>query len=194
MFIGIFIENNRYSEVNQYYLNSEIFLMDIFTLNEANNVENISCDILIESNRNFADKIYEEAILLEEYERVGQLTDSMKIAHKRYDLLRTLLWVNSIKTIDKCDNAPAIVIYLYEEEIDNLAQKATQGVWSKILADFKQNQADRIILIPIAVDGNLVSLNSLIEKYEVTRYPVVIINNEVINKIASVEQLEKYLD
>ena len=55
------------------------------------------------------------------------------------------------------------------------------------------NQKD-IVLIPIAVDSDLVSLDSLLEDYEISQYPVVIINQkDVLEKIDSVADLEKYL-
>jgi len=49
-------------------------------------------------------------------------------------------------------------------------------------------------LIPIAVDSNLVSLDSLLEDFEISRYPVVIINEEyVVTELESVDDLLKYL-
>ena len=51
-------------------------------------------------------------------------------------------------------------IYLYEYETEDLIKKATNRVWSKILFDLKQEMKDKIILIPIAADSDLTSLNS----------------------------------
>jgi len=50
-------------------------------------------------------------------------------------------------------------------------------------------------LIPIAADSNLVSLNSLIDKFNVTDYPVVIIDEKyLVYDLSSVSDLDKYLN
>jgi hypothetical protein len=54
---------------------------------------------------------------------------------------------------------------------------------------------NKIILIPIAVDTDLTSLNFLISRYDISEYPVVIIDEHIISqKPSSVEELKKYFD
>lgn len=193
LFLGIAFESSRVDRINEYYTLSEISLMDAFALNNIN-IEDTGCEVLINSSIKFADRIYEEAFLLERYESSGKITDDMRVAHRKYDIMRTLLWINTNDMLEKCEKDFSSVIYLYEYESKDLTKKATQNVWSKILFDLKQEKGDKIILIPIAVDSDLISLNSLIEKFEVSEYPVVIINNEhVIEELSSVEDIEKYL-
>jgi len=195
IFMGIAFESNRLDKINEYYAKSELSLMDIFALNSFANLESTECDELLKSNIGFANKVYEEALLLEEYEASGVITDTIKIAHKKYDLLRTFLWGNTIKTKEKCGNGFSTVVYLYEYEPVDLAQRATQNVWSKILFDLKEKRGDNIILISIATDQEIESLNVLTSRFNVSTYPVVIINEEhVITELTSVEELEKYLD
>ena len=68
-------------------------------------------------------------------------------------------------------------------------------MWSRILFDLKQKKGDEIILIPIAADSNLASLDSMTEKFEIEKYPVVIIDNkEVVYELSSVEDLEVYFE
>jgi len=195
LLLGIAYENSRLDEINEYYAISEISLMDIFVLGNNIDVGNISCQGLVDANINFANRIYEEARILEQYEAAGRLSDDLKLAHKKYDLMRTFLWANSLKTFEKCGDRFDIVVYLYEYETRDLAKKATQSVWSKILFDLKQERGDGIILIPIAVDTNLVSLDSLVGNFEIKQFPAVIINNEyVVEELSTVAELEKYLD
>lgn len=192
IFLGIGFESSRTNKINEYYAKSEIFLMDFLALNNIDNL-NLECEKLITSNVEFADRIYDEAFLLEKYEDAGKISDNIKLAHKKYDIARTLLWTNVIRVKEKCENF-SYVVYLYEYETKDLFQKAEQKVWSRILFDLKQKKGNEIILIPIAVDSNLSSLNSLVSRFNISRFPVVIIDDEhIIEELNSVEGLERYL-
>jgi hypothetical protein len=195
MLIGVAFENSQLQKINEYYMQSEISLIDILAMNSITDVKNIDCEFLIESNLNFADKIYEEAVLLENYENAKKLTNGIELAHKKYDLLRVFLWVDSMKILEKCGRSFSSVVYLYDAEPENLELKANQGVWSKILLDLKQLKEDEIVLIPIGVDGELESVNLMIKRFGIEELPVVVINNKyVITELSSVEDLEKYLE
>lgn len=193
--IGVAYESAKSNQINQYYETSEASLMDIFALNSMLDLNPNNCGVLTNANLEFADKIYNEAVLLEKYESAGKVTKDMEIVHKRYDILRTFLWINNIKTSEKCEKNYSTVIYLYEYSSKDLTQKARQNVWSKILFDLKQKEGSNILLIPIAADSDLTSLDSLISKFNITSYPVVIINEkDVIYELSSVDQLSKYID
>ncbi len=193
MLLGVAFENNRLDNIKDYYTLSEISMMDILALNDIMQLENLSCDNLIQANIDFADRIYEEARLLERYEGAGKISDEFKLAHKKYDLMRTFLWQNSIKTSEKCKGFNSVV-YLYEYETEDLGQKAVQNVWSKILMDLKEEVGGQILLIPIAVDSDLASLDVLLREFNLSKYPVVIINNEkVVTELSKVDDLKDYL-
>lgn len=194
LLLGVAYEGNKVDEVNEYYLRSEISLMDSFALNNLIELGDTDCETLINSHIVFADKIYQEAVILEKIESAGRMTDDLELAHIKYDTLRTFLWINTIKTLEKCQENFSTVIYLYEYAPEDLTQRATQSVWSRILSDLKQEKGNSIILIPIAADNGIVSLNALVEKFEISKYPVVIINNEhVLEELTSAEDFESYL-
>jgi len=194
MLIGSGFERGKLDEVEQSYTQSEILFMDLFALNERIDSDH-SCEILIDSNMQLADNIYKEAFVLEKYEDAGKITEGLKLAHRKYDMLRTYLWMNTIDIFDKCKGEFHTVVYLYEYNAEDLAVKATQTVWSRVLFNLKQEEGSNIVLIPLAVDSNLVSLDALLEDFEISRYPVVIIDQEyVLEEVNSVEDLKKYLD
>lgn len=193
LLIGIAYENSKADEINEYYINSEISLMDIVAMNNLVELGNSDCGALINANLDFADRIYIEALLLEEYESAGKITEGMKLIHKKYDLMRTFLWINSMKISDKCGDNFSVVVYLYEYETEDLNKKAIQNVWSKILMELKHQEGENLILIPIAVDNNLIALQSLVGDYKLFSFPVVIINNQVVSSLSSVEDLKSYL-
>jgi len=195
LLIGVAYESSKSSEINEYYATSEISLMDIFVMNSMINLNSKDCEVLTNANIEFADKIYNEASLLERYESSGKVTEEMKLVHKRYDILRTFLWINTMKTTERCEKKYSTVVYLYEYFSDDLTQKAEQNVWSKILSDLKQKEGSNIILIPIAEDSGLTSLDSLLSGFNITDYPVVIINEkDIIYELSSVEELDKYIN
>ncbi len=193
LFIGIAYESNQVDEINEYYANSEISLMDTTALGLINK-EGISCEVLIDAHISFADQIYEEARLLGRYEDASKIDTEFKLAHRRYDLLRTILWIDTQKTLAKCEDDFSTIIYLYELESEDLGNKAEQRVWSKVLFDLKQEEGDNVILIPIAVDSDLISLNLLLKEFNLREFPAVIINDEsVIYEIISAGDLKDFL-
>ena len=174
LLIGVAIEASRLNDINEFYAQSEISLLDIFTFNDLLKLGKINCEIIAEENIKFADRIYDEARLLSKYSSSEKITELSKSVHKKYDLMRTLLWINAIEAKDKCSSQPITVVYLYELETEDLAQKATQNVWSKILLELKEKKGNAILLIPISVDNDIASLRTLIEEYKIEKYPVLI--------------------
>jgi hypothetical protein len=193
LFIGYALENSRLGNINDYYIKSEISLMDIMALNSISSSENISCNALIKSNIDFANRIYLEAQLLEKYDEANKISSGIKLVYQRYDLLRTLLWTSSMNAQERCEGNFSVVVYIYDRETADLAKKATQNVWSKILTEFKDKEGNRIILIPISYDKDLASLNSLIDNYNISIFPVVLFDGKIISELTSVDVLDQYL-
>ncbi|MFA5953073.1 MAG: hypothetical protein WC812_00610 [Candidatus Pacearchaeota archaeon] len=195
MYVGIVFEQKNLQKVENFYSNSEVSLMDAWALNSLINSGDASCDALKKANFEFADNIYNEALTLEEYEASGRITENMKLVHKKYDLLRTFLWMNSMEIREKCPGNFSSVVYLYDFYTEDLTKKAEQRIWSRVLYDFKTLNSDNILLIPIGVSSDLTSLNLLKEKYNISEYPVVIINEKyVITNMTSSDELFKYLN
>lgn len=193
LLIGIFVESDRLQQINTYYSQAQISLIDSMALSSSVS-DAAQCSNLINSSISFADKVYNEATLLENYENSGKVTDSMILAHREYDLLRTILWQNLMTIQKKCPGQFNFIIYLYEYNTKNLNQKAEQNIWSNILFSVKQTEGNNVILVPIATDNNLSSLNLLTEEFNITHYPAVIINDKtVLYGLQSASDIEKYL-
>ena len=193
LFLGIALENSRTNKVNEYYASSEIALTDSLALSNIVYLSNSSCGDLVRTNLAFADRIYMESKILDDYDEASKLTDNLKLINKRYDLLRTLLWVSSTKAQEECKGDFSVVVYLYEREAKELTQRATQNVWSKVLKELKEKKGSDIILIPISNDKSLSSLQVLIGQYNISSFPVVIIDGKVITKLQSQSDLERYI-
>jgi len=192
--MGVAFENNRLSKMNDYYSLSEVSFIDSLSLSNLADLKNFSCSELIKSNIDFADRIYNEARLLEKYEQSGDLTDSLKIAHTKYDVLRTLLWINVMKSRERCKNNFSSVVYLYEYDTKDLTARAQQIVWSRILFDLKQKYGNNMILIPISATSNVSSLDSITKSLNISNYPAVVINEKnILYDLTSITDMEKYL-
>ena len=191
---GVYLEQLRTDNVNVLFYQSEVSLYDSFALGKLLDNPRVSCEDLIDSSVNFADKIYEEARELEKFDSSNKLTDALKITHRKYDLLRTLLWMNIIDIKENCGNINTVV-YLYSYDAEGIQIRSNQIVWSRILQDLKDKKGNDILLIPIAVDQDLVSLDFLIGTYNLREFPAVILNEkDVFYKHKTVEELEKYLN
>ena len=192
LFLGILIETSNSNKIGDLFTQSEISLVDGMAILKLSEESNISCEVLKEQNINFANKIYEEAKLLEEYETSGKLTDGMKLLHKKYDLLRTLLWMSNQESLERCSNYN-LIVYLYSYNSEETNTKATQNVWGKMLLDIKENRND-ILLLPIAADQNLTSLDILLSEYEIESIPAVVINNkDILYELENKDSVETHL-
>lgn len=178
MYSGVVLEQNRLTEMNEYFTDSEVMLLDVMAHDNLVNSLDVSCDNLKESNINLLDKIYEQAIILEDYESSGRMTNNLEALHRKYDSLRSYLWINSIKIKEKCDDNFNTIVYLYNYEEEELTKKAEQNAWSRLLYEVKQEKQDDLLLIPIAADTELDSLKILLKEYNVTTYPSILVNEE----------------
>ncbi len=187
--LGIFIENGRAGNISEMYLKSEINLLDIKVQTEILDMEDLNCEQAIQENLNFGDKIYQDAKTLDKYEAASRITDSLIEQHKRYDLLRTLFWINSIKIKEKCGEQFHTVVYLYDYEPEDIELKSQQIVFSRFLSELKNEQGSDIVLIPIAKNLNLSSLNLLIAKYQLGPATVILNEELVITEVDDLERL-----
>jgi len=158
---------------------------------------NIGCGgIILKENSVFADKIFEEAKILNRYEKANRLTtQSLAIQHKKYDLLRTMLLLNSIKIKENCLNSYYEVVYFYDFNDPGFEKKAKQDVFSKLLEQLKETKGEEILLIPIAGDNEITAVNILLEKYNIKQdeLPVILINREIkISEIQTIDELLEY--
>jgi hypothetical protein len=192
LFLGMILENSNSIKINNLFAQSETSLVDAMTTSKLLENSKFDCEVIKQNNIDFADRIYEEAKLLEEYEESGKLTENMKVLHKKYDLLRTLVWTNNQESLKFCDNYN-LIIYLYEYNSEEINTRAINNVWSKILLEVKEGNND-VLLLPIAVDQDLASLDLLMSYYKVEQFPALIINDkDILQEVNNVKDVEAYL-
>ncbi len=196
IFLGYLLESSRVSEISNLYAQAELDMADARIQSDIYSVIDFNCNVAIQENINFAERIYNEAKLLEKYEAANMLSESIKLQHKKYDLLRTLFWVNSIKIRQRCNASYHNLVYLYDYNSPSLDAKAKQSVFSRVLAEIKQDKGSGVMLIPIAGDNEIFSLTILMSSYGLSEkeLPVILIDEKIkITEITTKEDFEKYL-
>jgi len=194
IFMGYRLEASRVNEINTFYLEAEMELLDQRIQKDALDLLDLDCDLLIQENINFADRIFEEALLIHDYEEANKMNDEITFQHKRYDLLRTLFWMNSMRIKEQCGSDYHNVVYLYQFNDPSLEQEAEQDFFSNLLMEVKEECSDKIMLIPIAGDNDLPSVNLLMEEYGITELPTILIDETyLITDVAAREDITKYL-
>lgn len=175
--IGISIENKNNYNSQIFYMNSEADLMDSYIWTSLISEEK-NCGVVNEETINFANKVYEKSLLLEEYDKFALLMDDLTMLNKRYTLMKTFLWKSNLDNY-YCLNSTKIIVYLYNYNTDDLTIEAEQNVWSRLLMQLKEEDKS-LILLPIAANLNVSSLDFLLKEMNIEKIPAVIINNKEI--------------
>ena len=192
--LGVYLEQVRADNFSTAFYNSEVSLYDSFAITKLSENGLASCSELNGVIANFADKIYNEARSLEKFDEKNRLTDSMKNTHRKYDLLRTFLWMNMIDIKKNCSDANYIV-YFYVYDTEDLKIKSEQIVWERVLGELKAEKGNDFILIPVAVDQNIESLNYLISSNKINDFPAVLINGKtILHEPKTSEEVGNYLN
>jgi hypothetical protein len=176
--IGIYFEDIRIEKMKDIFFNSETNINDFEISSRIIFQSNASCEKIKEKSIFFADKVYAEASKLEKYDNSNKLTERFMPLHKRYDLLRVILWRDLIENKKLCENKINTAVYLYTYINPSLNTQGVQGAMSNFLGDLKNEYGDDLTLIPIAVDTEVDSLDSMREIYNLSRIPVIFINEK----------------
>ena len=195
IFFGYMLESDRINKINDFYSRSEMDLLDQRIQKEAFDIVSLDCNRAIQANIDFADKIFEEALLIQRFESANKLSKDVILQHKRFDMLRTLFWINSIKIKEKCNAKYHNVVYFYKFNEPTIEQKAKQAVFSNLLEELKQEKGSEIMLIPIAADNEIISIDLLVNRYSIENLPTILIDEKIkIEEVTSKEDIAKYLD
>lgn len=179
-FIGWNIEQSRNNELTNLYYSTEDELLDLGTQMSMTNLGKFTCSELIERSFIIGDRIYEQALIFDDYESAAIFTKSQLIKeHRKFDTLRTLYWISNIKIKERCgENAFITLVYLYDYPTKNNEEVSKQRVMSKVGLEVKQSLDGKTILIPIAKNLNISSLDDILSKYNLFNESAILIVNE----------------
>lgn len=193
--MGFLVEYGRTADAMNDYKEFEIEALDLRLQNYYyQTLDKASCESAIEQNFIFADKIYEKGLRIQKYEDANQLTEDILLEKKKYVLLKTELWLNSVLLKEKCGNPFQTIVYFYSQT-DDLVKEAEQRVISETLWKIKESKKDNIILLPIAGDLGLDIVELQLKTYGVDSLPSVMIDEEhIFAGFHTEEELLKHVD
>lgn len=194
LILGFFLERFRADKIELNLIDAETNILDEQLREGAISSFNVSCSLARNSTFRFADKIYFEASELEKYDTSSTLTSGLAVLHRRYDLLRLLLWTQSIKLRQECKKDFHTFVYLYNFDENNVNERAMEDYYERLLLEVKSKYADKVLLIPIAVDTDLESVRLVVEEYNIIDLPTILIDeSSKINGVVSIQELESYI-
>jgi len=157
-------------------------------------IDDISCEEAIDENLKFGDRIYEDGLLLEEYENANRLTDKLDFEKKKYNLLKTEFYINSLVLKDKCNANYEVFVYFYLDKTEDQDLKVQQNTVSRVLGEVKEQYGPNLILIPLAADMDISVINILLDSYSIGAYPSVWIDSGVVLEgVRSKEEIISFL-
>jgi len=190
LLLGVALEDSRNKDIEEILLNSEVNVLDSQLIGIASKGFNVSCEDVTEGLIEFADDVFLEARKLEKYEDSSQLTDVLEVFHRRYDILRVILWTQAVELKERCGGDFHTVVYIYQFRDPDLDLSSEQLVFSRKLQDLKKEYGNEFILIPLAGDLDLKSVDLIRKRYGVESYPVVILDERYV--LRSIEELARF--
>jgi hypothetical protein len=193
--LGVFIESYRGNSVREQYESLEFELLDSKLRTDFYQLMGVDfCDIAIRDNLEFSDRIYEEGKKIDVYEKFNRLGNKLLDEKKKYTLLKTEFWLNSILLRDKCNEDYATIVYFYLDSPGDDDVKQSQNVQSKILGDLKEISGADIMLIPLPIDLGISVVDSFLELNDISVFPTILINENIkLEGLHSLEDIEKLI-
>ncbi|MBM3232536.1 hypothetical protein FJZ21_04145 [Candidatus Pacearchaeota archaeon] len=193
---GLYVESKRNDKVIDAYKDYEVEALDLKLQNYYYQImDSSSCERAIEQNFQFAEDIYIRGLELEKFEESNQITDELLREKKRYSLLKTELWLNTLLLKKKCNAEFDTVAYLYSGQPTSSAIVSEQKIISNILRDLKAEKGNDMILLPIAGDLGLNIVEFQKNVRGVDSLPALVINEEtVLEGFHSMDEIESYLN
>jgi hypothetical protein len=192
--LGSFMESSRIESIREEYKQMEVEWADTKLQTIYFQILDPKfCDIAIEENLNFADRVYEEGLKIECYENANKLNDKNELTYEkqRYTLFKIDFWLNSIYLKNKCKANYTNVVYFYLDK-PSLVEKSKQETISLILRDLKNKYGQQMMLIPIPLDLDLVTVNVIKSTYHIDKFPTILIDEKSkLEDLPNINEIEK---
>jgi len=177
--LGFSLESARNAELTEYYNSTKSDLGLLESQLKSLDVDDEECSKLITQNFELGNRIYEQALIFQDYETAAIFTKSELVEeHRKFDILKTIYWINSIGIKKTCgDDSFETIVYLYEYPATQIEEISKQRVMEKISQEVRSNTKESI-LIPIAKNLEISELTELIKQYDKVNESVLLIINE----------------
>jgi hypothetical protein len=100
--------------------------------------------------------------------------------------------MEGIEFKERCSQEVHTVVYVFEYGADDIEVKARQAAMSRMLFDLKEKYGEKVLLIPIAGNLDLESVNLVLKRYRVEELPVIIVDEgKIVEETVIFGDLEK---
>ena len=179
--LGVWLDNTRLGQIRSALSESDINSYDARLLNTyLQRFGKEYCNVALEQNLAYNDKIYKEGRKIEDKISSNVFTPEVQQEWRRYTLLQTQFWLNSVELKDKCDFDYHTVVHLSRQKNTTTTEEINNKVQASILLDLKEKCGNKIMLIPITADTNLVVVDAIVKQFSVSEYPAVIIDESFV--------------
>jgi hypothetical protein len=194
--IGITIDNYRLSSARKSISESEIRWNDAQLLNlHLERLGSDYCNLALEENLAYNDKIYDYGSNIEKTIDATRFTPEIEQEWRRYVLLQTQFWFNSIDLKEKCGFDYYNIVHISRKKNSTTQEEINNKIQSTILLDLKEKCGNKIMLIPLTADVNLIVIDSIIKQFNITSFPAIVINEKyVFQGLTTMEELNKYIE
>jgi hypothetical protein len=191
--LGFYVELSNVDKSDLLIRSSEAdFLDQQIGLSVLSSDVNFNCETARKNLFEFADIIYKDATKFEEEDAQSKFTEEQRnVLHKRYDLLRLNLWMESLDLRKKCNGDFHTIVYFFDYSSPDVDLRSQQRILSLVLLDLKYKYPNKVLLIPIAANLDLDSINIIKENYNITKSPALIVDESmVIDYLLTSNELE----
>ena len=187
--LGYFLETGRIDEIKEEYAKLETEWADSRLANiYYQNLDPKYCDYAIQQNLIFGDKIYQQGLKIDKYEKAAPFTEkNIQLERKRYGLFKTEFLFNSLALKERCNANYDILIYFFAAN-PTVEEQSAQGVQSRILEQLKEEKGSNLMLIPLPTDLDISVIKLFIESQNITSTPAILINEKI--KLEGVRSIE----
>ncbi len=195
VFLGFALERNRIGDIEKEFQRIDLQWSDakLQTL-YYQNLEPRFCDSAIRENLEFADKVYNEGLKIEDYDKANFLTNDLELEKKKYALLKVEFWLNSIVLKERCKAEYINLVYFFanDPEFEIESEQETQA---EILKDLKEKHGKDLMLIPLPIDLDISMINIMKGTYDISKTPTILINEKTkLEGLQSFDKIETLLE
>ncbi len=178
---GIWIDNTRIGGIRDSLSEADINSYDARLLNSyLQRFGKEYCDVALEQNLAYNGKIYGEGRKIEDKINAGIFTPEVEQEWRRYTLLQIQFWLNSAELKEKCGFDYHTAVHLFRQKDTTNAEEINNKVQSGILLDLKEVCGNKVMLIPITADTDLIVADAIAKQFSVSEYPAVIIDESFV--------------
>lgn len=190
--LGFLLEDQRYNLVEEVYLGQEVsyhsLQLQYLYLNSFSGAD--SCPILSTTLKEAVQDLSDSLGEVIAYEEEKETSPARKeFIMRRYALDNIRYWMLALQSRQECDLEIVPILYFYSPDCPSCPLQGT------ILTYFKNLFGERVLVFPINTDlqESEPMVEIVMKRFEITKYPTVIINNKKYEGVVKQEQLQEII-